>query len=110
LGANSDYFSTNNKYAIRENAIQFPSDTVVFEEKDEESSHYFMDWDQRDDYRQLDESKHMSGLKNAAGDGGGGSNYAFADGSVRYLRFEKSILPLNLWFDFETNSLYKSTF
>ena len=110
LGAGSDYLTSNNKYAIRDSAILHPSDTIVFGEKDPESTHYFMDWDQRDDYRQLDESKHMSGLKKENGDGGGGSNYAFADGSARYLRFEKSVLPINLWFVFDTNRLYQSSF
>ena len=29
--------------------------------------------------------------------GAGGSNYAFADGSARFLAFGKSLAPLNLW-------------
>ena len=28
---------------------------------------------------------------------GGGSNYTFADGSVRYLKFGRSMWPINLW-------------
>ena len=28
----------------------------------------------------------------------GGSNYAFADGSARYLKFGESLNPINLWF------------
>ena len=31
------------------------------------------------------------------GKGGGGSDYAFADGSARYLRYGLSITPVNLW-------------
>jgi prepilin-type processing-associated H-X9-DG protein len=27
----------------------------------------------------------------------GGSNYAFADGSARFLKFKGSVYPLNLW-------------
>jgi prepilin-type processing-associated H-X9-DG protein len=43
------------------------------------------------DFEELEHSRH-SGLKNA-----GGSNYAFADGSARYLRYGRSVTPVNLW-------------
>jgi prepilin-type processing-associated H-X9-DG protein len=66
-----------------------------------------MDWENKDDYRQLDESKHSTGVKDAAGNGGGGSDYAFADGSVRFLKFQKSIFPVNLWFIFEETRNYE---
>lgn len=92
------YMSTDGaKYAIKENQILNPSDTIIFGEKEKESGHFFMDWEQKDDYRQLDEIKHVRG-----------SNYCFADGSARFLQFEKSLLPVNLWFVFETNRLYQS--
>ncbi|MBA4146553.1 MAG: type II secretion system protein [Verrucomicrobia bacterium] len=103
----SNYMSDKN--TIRDNQIRRPSDTIFFGEKDQTSGHFYMDWDQKDDYQQLDESKHMGGVKKSNGDGGGGSNYAFADGSSRFLRFEKSILPVNLWFVFDTNRLYQAT-
>lgn len=103
------YMSGNGKYAIRDNQIVRPSDTIVFGEKDQTSGHFFMDWEQKDDYQQLDESKHNGGMKKSNGDSGGGSNYAFADGSSRFLRFEKSVLPVNLWFVFDTNRLYQAT-
>jgi prepilin-type processing-associated H-X9-DG protein len=31
------------------------------------------------------------------GTGSGGSNYAMADGSARYIRYWRSVGPLNLW-------------
>jgi len=70
-----------------ESAIQDATDTILFGEKDSESGHWWMDWWQGDDYKELDQSRHT-----------GGSNYAFADGSARYLRFGRSIDPINMWF------------
>jgi len=102
----SAYMAGNTDYAVRELMISKPSDTICFGEKDQTSGHFYMDWENKDDYQQLDESKHSTGKKQANGNGGGGSNYSFADGSVRFLRFEKSILPINMWFVFETNRTY----
>ncbi len=102
----ASYMAGDSGFAIREIDIPKPSDTIFFGEKDGTSGHFFMDWENKDDYQQLDESKHSTGSKKVNGDGGGGSNYAFADGSVRFLKFEKSILPINLWFIFETNRTY----
>jgi len=45
-----------------------------------------------DDYQELDQSRHSGGRNS------GGSVYAFADGSARYLRFGRSLDPVNLWF------------
>ena len=102
------YMAAATDYAVREGELSKPSDTIFFGEKDETSGHFFMDWENKDDYQQLDESKHSTGIKNATGDGGGGSNYAFADGSARYLKFSKSVWPINLWFVFETNRTYQA--
>jgi prepilin-type processing-associated H-X9-DG protein len=47
------------------------------------------------DVTQLEQSRHSNnGKKNS---GQGGSNYGFADGSVRFLRFGQSLTPVNLW-------------
>jgi prepilin-type processing-associated H-X9-DG protein len=44
------------------------------------------------DFSQVEQSRHMSvGTRN------GGSNYAFADGSARYLRFGQMFVPETLW-------------
>jgi prepilin-type N-terminal cleavage/methylation domain-containing protein/prepilin-type processing-associated H-X9-DG protein len=102
------YMGGRSDFAPKENVIQKPSETIYFGEKDQTSGHFYMDWENKDDYQQLDESKHSSGLKNSAGDGGGGSDYAFADGSVRFMRFGKSFYPINMWFVFETNRTYVS--
>jgi prepilin-type N-terminal cleavage/methylation domain-containing protein/prepilin-type processing-associated H-X9-DG protein len=92
-----DYQNGSSTLTVPESAIKEPSDTVVFGEKDYTSPHYYMDYEFYDDMLQLDQSKHVSGIKGANGNGGGGSNYAFVDGSVRFLRFGRALDPINLW-------------
>lgn len=80
--------------AVPESAISQPSETVLFGEKDSESPHWWMDYWPGDDYKELDQTRHGGVTKGS----GGGSIYAFADGSARYLRFGQSLNPINLWF------------
>ncbi|MEW6158655.1 MAG: DUF1559 domain-containing protein [Verrucomicrobiota bacterium] len=88
--------------SIKETDIREPSETVVFGEKEHESPHYFMDFLEPDaqtgglgnDVTEVNQSRHATNLKNSRG---GGSNYTFADGSTRFLRFSKSFAPVNLW-------------
>jgi prepilin-type N-terminal cleavage/methylation domain-containing protein len=91
-----------------ESAIREPSETILFGEKmgDAEpepighaSIHFYMDFLETDttglegnDFSELDHDKHMKGPGDA-----GGSNYAFSDGSTRYLKHWASITPVNLW-------------
>ncbi len=87
--------------AVNENAIREPSETVTFGEKDHNSAHFYMDFLESsgsgvgNDVTELEQNRHSgSGMKGARD---GGSNFAFADGSTRYLRFGKSFSPLNCW-------------
>ena len=87
--------------SINENAIHEPSETVTFGEKDHNSGHFYMDFLEAsgggvgNDVTELEQSRHSgSGTK---GSRDGGSNFAFADGSTRYLRFGKSFYPINCW-------------
>ena len=82
---------------VSENAINQPADTILFGEKDYDSPHYYMDYEFYDDLLQLDQSKHSTSHKNQDGNGGGGSNYAFADGSGRFLRFGRAVNPVDMW-------------
>jgi prepilin-type N-terminal cleavage/methylation domain-containing protein len=79
-----------------ESYIREPTDTIVFGEKEHDSGHYFMDYDMYDDTLQLDQNKHAN-IKGAGKTMAGGSNYIFADGSARFLKYAKSFSPLNLW-------------
>jgi prepilin-type N-terminal cleavage/methylation domain-containing protein len=81
-------------FQMSETGIQEPSETIIFGEKYNESGHYWMDWDQVDDQLQLEQSRHGVTKSDSAA---GGSVYAFADGSARYLRWSKCLYPINLW-------------
>jgi prepilin-type N-terminal cleavage/methylation domain-containing protein/prepilin-type processing-associated H-X9-DG protein len=85
-----------NGITVNENQIRTPSETVVFGEKLTNSGHFYMDWLMWDDVQQIDETKHSSNRKGSTG--GGGSNYIFADGSARFMKFGRSLEPVNLWF------------
>ncbi len=78
-------------------AIREPSETILFGEKETSSPHYYMDFletPQGNDLSEVDHGRHMA---NRVGGGGGGSNYAFADGSARYIKYGKAVSPVNLW-------------
>ncbi len=100
----NDYYDAHtggNRFVpMPETVIRQPTDTIVFGEKDYTSYHYYMDLSDNDYIEQLDQSKHSTIVKKRGGlgaNGGGGSNYAFADGSARFLKFERALKPVNLW-------------
>jgi prepilin-type processing-associated H-X9-DG protein len=75
--------------------INEPSETITFGEKSADSRHVHMDFYQGngDDLEQLEHSRHSSSAQGR----GGGSNFAFADGSARFLPYGGSVFPVNLW-------------
>jgi prepilin-type N-terminal cleavage/methylation domain-containing protein/prepilin-type processing-associated H-X9-DG protein len=79
---------------VRQNDVREPTETVLFGEKEQDSPHFHMDFDQYDDLLQLNQNRHGNSAKSGRG---GGSNYAMVDGSVRFLKFGRSLAPLNLW-------------
>jgi len=91
------YHGGDPSLTLLENELAEPSETVVFGEKNYNSPQFYMDFEFYDDIKALDQSKHSSGPKGADGHGGGGSNHAFMDGSVRFLKFGGAFKPLNLW-------------
>jgi prepilin-type N-terminal cleavage/methylation domain-containing protein/prepilin-type processing-associated H-X9-DG protein len=77
-----------------ESGIKEASETVLFGEKQTDSQHYYMDFLETpggNDFEEVEHARHSG--KGASG----GSNYAFADGSARYLHYGKSVSPINLW-------------
>jgi prepilin-type N-terminal cleavage/methylation domain-containing protein/prepilin-type processing-associated H-X9-DG protein len=92
--------------ALKEMQIPHSSETIIFGEKKSTSPHYFMDLVELgrsidfpgvlvgNDDSELEQGRHM-GV--APGSRTGGSNYAFADGSARYLKYWRCVGPLNLW-------------
>jgi len=98
---------------IKETDIRYASDTIIFGEKNAGSYHYFMDDNDdpnnptgsmtRPDYlEQVDDQKHGG---NPADMNAGGSNYAMCDGSSRFLRAGKELLPVDLW---EVTDFYRT--
>jgi len=69
--------------------IPNPAETLVFGEKKTGSYHVHMDIDQGkrgNDFEEIEHKRH-----------GSGSNFAFADGSVRLLKSGQELYPMNLW-------------
>jgi prepilin-type N-terminal cleavage/methylation domain-containing protein/prepilin-type processing-associated H-X9-DG protein len=76
--------------------IPLPAETIVFGEKRTGSPHAYMDFlqgEQGNDLEELEHGRHGGGTSPR----GRSSNYAFADGSARLLKFGRSITPVNLW-------------
>jgi len=81
---------------IKRSSIPMPSETITFGEKKSGSFHIHMDFDQGDrgnDVEQVSQNRHTADDRSRSG----GSNFAFADGSVRFLKFGASVNPANLW-------------
>jgi prepilin-type N-terminal cleavage/methylation domain-containing protein/prepilin-type processing-associated H-X9-DG protein len=81
----------NAQSRLQENTIRHPSDTILFGEKVPDQGDFYMDLLENggNDFSGiLDQQRH---------DGHSGSNYAFSDGSARYLKTHTALFPLNLW-------------
>ncbi len=99
-------------YGIKQSAIRNTSDTIIFGEKLHESGHVHMDvWqNQGNDLEEVDHMRHGGGggshsraeqsdalkSKNVVNNSSG-ANFAFADGSARFLKAFRDIYPINLW-------------
>ena len=81
-------------FGMPESAINEPSETITFGEKETKSQHVHMDFYQYNDTQELEHGRHSAGRR---GSHSGGSNYAFADGSARFLRYGQCLAPINLW-------------
>jgi prepilin-type N-terminal cleavage/methylation domain-containing protein/prepilin-type processing-associated H-X9-DG protein len=87
---------------LNETAIRNSSDTILFGEKIPTSIHFYMDFMEYEpgtlvpnDFSEVDHDKHMKTA--SASSQSGGSNFAFADGSARYIKHWGSIQPVNMW-------------
>lgn len=95
----NDFFTNNALTGIdslKENAIQLPSETIVFGEKYHTNMDYFMDLFEGNgnDLERVEYARHGRTGQNTHS---AGSNFAFADGSARYLKYGTATWPLNLW-------------
>jgi prepilin-type N-terminal cleavage/methylation domain-containing protein/prepilin-type processing-associated H-X9-DG protein len=103
----NDYFSDalTVSRSMKEIGVIYPTDTIIFGEKKNASPHYFMDLDEGvgNDLDQIEQGCHSVARKAI---NSGGSNYAFMDGSARFMRYGKTVWPLNLWAVNDTNRLH----
>ena len=82
---------------LKETAILHPGDTILLAEKNSQRGDFYMDLKagNGDDFvGAVEQSRHDS---RGPGSGTGGSNYAFSDGSARFMKVYTSLFPLNLW-------------
>jgi prepilin-type N-terminal cleavage/methylation domain-containing protein len=104
----SQYMSgTYPRASIKEQVVVKPADTVVFGEKKnlagdptgEGATDFYMDLTEGRNGSGNDTDRVEHGCHNVShrASGAGGSNFTFTDGSVRYLKYGKSVWPLNQW-------------
>jgi prepilin-type N-terminal cleavage/methylation domain-containing protein len=88
-------------HGMKLSSIPLPSDTVIFGEKKKGSRHVHMDFGQlsKDDEGKEKEGNDRAEVNhNMHGSGqSGGSDFAFADGSARFLKYGGSVKPVNMW-------------
>ena len=94
-------------HAMKDTDIAETSETIVLGEKESSSPHYYMDFLEGvgNDITEIEQARHSRPVKSSRS---GGSNYAFADGSTRFVKFGMAFHPLNLWANtarWRTNSL-----
>jgi prepilin-type N-terminal cleavage/methylation domain-containing protein len=100
------YMSARSQISFKLNAIPHPTDTIILGEKKHASPHYYMDLLEPgyssdfpgrvlgNDDTELEQGRHV-GL--GPGTRSGGSVYAMADGSARFIKYWRALGPLNLW-------------
>jgi prepilin-type N-terminal cleavage/methylation domain-containing protein/prepilin-type processing-associated H-X9-DG protein len=90
------FINWNLQIGMKPAAIREPSETIAFAEKASEYRHRHMDFYQGggNDLEVIEQARHSRAATSA---NSGGSNFAFVDGSVRFLRFGHSLYPVNLW-------------
>jgi prepilin-type N-terminal cleavage/methylation domain-containing protein len=82
---------------LKEENVRYPSETVVLGEKRSDAGDYYMDIYENggNDFSGVAEQCRHNGR--GPGSQTGGSNYALADGSARFIKFPQVLSPLNLW-------------
>jgi hypothetical protein len=83
-------------FSMKESSILKPAETVVWGEKRHDAQDFWMDLsDQGDNLTdKVQHGTHSNTLKPSRA---GGANFACADGGVRFLKFGRSVNPLNWW-------------
>ena len=80
-----------------ETALKWPTDTILFGEKETTSPHYYMDFREGvsgNEFSEVEQGRHGG---RGGSTGGEGADFAFCDGSARYLAAGKMLTPHDLW-------------
>jgi len=100
-GDMSLYMAGDYPGSLKASILRNTADTIVLGEKMTRSTHYHMDLLELEsngavgnDLFELERSRHGGAGEQT---GSGGSNYAFADGGVRYLKSDAVLWPANRW-------------
>jgi prepilin-type N-terminal cleavage/methylation domain-containing protein len=101
LSANdwASYESGTYPQGLLQSVVKDPTQVILLGEKSSQAGDFYADLMNGDDIDEVvNESRHDGyGQAATAGMGAGGSNYNMVDGSVQYMKFPKSLDPLNLW-------------
>jgi prepilin-type N-terminal cleavage/methylation domain-containing protein/prepilin-type processing-associated H-X9-DG protein len=92
-----NYMNGNDTTGMRDSFIIHPSDTILFGEKKTDVGDFYMDFDEGagNDLDRLELGRHSNTQPPTPGRGG--SNYAMADGSARFMRYYTALYPISLW-------------
>ncbi|MGD0745835.1 MAG: DUF1559 domain-containing protein [Verrucomicrobiota bacterium] len=90
---------------INESVFVYPSDTIALGEKRHDAGDFYMDSLENNNGNDVtgiaEQGRHSNNGQTSAQLNGagstGGSNYAMADGSARYIKFPQAVDPLNFW-------------
>jgi prepilin-type N-terminal cleavage/methylation domain-containing protein/prepilin-type processing-associated H-X9-DG protein len=90
---------------LKDSMITKPGDTIMFGEKKNPAMDFYMDSMEGSGGNDADRVEHGCHSTIHKGNRSGGSNLAFVDGSVRYLKYGRDTWPLDLWFISDSNRL-----
>jgi prepilin-type N-terminal cleavage/methylation domain-containing protein len=88
--------SSGQEFSMKESAVLKPSETVVWGEKRHQADDFWMDLFESGDNLtdKVQHGTHSNLLKPTRA---GGANFGCADGAVRFLKFGRSVNPVNWW-------------
>jgi prepilin-type N-terminal cleavage/methylation domain-containing protein/prepilin-type processing-associated H-X9-DG protein len=101
----------NSPMGMKVSKIAHPTDTIVLGEKNHDDGDFYMDLLENggNDFNGVaeqgrhDNNGHTSGPGSRGAGSTGGSNYAMADGSARFIKFPYAVDSINLWADTDSN-------
>ena len=91
----TDYFN-GVEYSMKETSVLNPPETVIWGEKRHFVGDYWMDLLEGGD-NLTDKVQHGTHSNYLTPTRSGGANFACADGAVRFLKFGRSVNPVNWW-------------